>query len=468
MVNWNNTLAYTTPKLVKVRDWRLGALNYVLKVAIFGYIVFELFYSKGYMKMEQITGGVVTANTNSPVGEYKGGQSNLDYCCDECEPWYEPKDKAGNMTCLFWDGYQSDYPASMNQQVAMTSRVRVTREVALPGCTTTSWGENCSYVPDDTTPGPNGTITSGYVANLEKFTIMIRHGVHGMSVSTEGASTGPTAITGKLVKTHGVIPLFSTPEILRSWPNSTRFDIGGGIEQPQDQTRPGDIMRLEEILEALGVSLDDQQSESTESYRFAGINIVMYISYSMLQLDFTGDAIEYKYEPRLLSDLEYKIEEEKILDGGNSREIFNRHAVRIIFVQTGMVGKPDTQALLLTLVTGLGLLAISSTIVEALMTYCFRLRKYYTWYKYEITEDIDKVIADENHAHKLTLMESQIEEGKGHYWNIKPTNHYESDIYESTDDSDTLKLVVGKAHVENGQLIANSPTSNHSSENTPS
>ena len=66
------------------------------------------------------------------------------------------------------------------------------------------------------------------------------------------------------------------------------------------------------------------------------MNVVVYITYEM-----DGSDLKYKYEPRALYSAEYKVEEPHFDDtpNGTTREIYNRHGVRFIFVQTGELGK---------------------------------------------------------------------------------------------------------------------------------
>lgn len=103
------------------------------------------------------------------------------------------------------------------------------------------------------------------------------------------------------------------------------------------------------------------------SPRYDGINVIVNIRYEMVGI--LGNTLEYTYEPRRLSNLEYKIEEAVYSNAGVSRTIYNRHGVRFIFIQTGVVGSFDLTDLLITLVTGLGLLAVATTFVDFTMSY---------------------------------------------------------------------------------------------------
>ena len=96
-----------------------------------------------------------------------------------------------------------------------------------------------------------------------------------------------------------------------------------------------------------------------------------------------------------MSDLEYKVEEIKAGpdtdDGAATRTIYNRHGVRFIVQQGGVIGEADAQATLMTLVTGLALLAIATTLVDALMQYALQDRDAYKTFKTQETPDFGEI-----------------------------------------------------------------------------
>ena len=61
------------------------------------------------------------------------------------------------------------------------------------------------------------------------------------------------------------------------------------------------------------------------SPRYDGINIIVNIRYEMVGI--LGQTLQYTYEPRKLSNLEFKIEEAVYSNGGATRVIYNRHGV---------------------------------------------------------------------------------------------------------------------------------------------
>ena len=102
-----------------------------------------------------------------------------------------------------------------------------------------------------------------------------------------------------------------------------------------------------------------------------------------------GTRIKYIYTPRQLSDLEYKVEQAVPSSNGAERMIYNRHGIRFIFVQSGLLGEFDLQVLLVTLVTALGLMAVATTITDLLMTNVLNRRSTYKGYKVLETPTLD-------------------------------------------------------------------------------
>lgn len=375
MVNWDNALAYSTIKVVKVRDWRLGCMHYFFQVAIFLYIVlYAVTFDQGFMYKEQIVGGSVTLNSRAPNLNDFGVENyaqNFSYCCEsddafDCQNGTKPLNDT--LKCLSWDSYLAEYPTSSNLELAITSRVTISSEtVNDPAtCTETNWPPTCEYIDD------GAGEESFYIAGFEGYTIRIRHGCRGQIVDRQGVSTGEDAMSGKLVSTSG--------KTLRFWPDETPF-----AGQPQDDTRSGDIISVAELLEAAGLNLDEDFTSMGEiSPRYDGINVLVNIEYEMVGIP--GLTLRYVYKPRVLSALEYKIEEAIYTNARQSRTIYNRHGARFIFVQTGVVGTFDFQSLLVTLVTALGLLAVATTVTDLMMLNILENRKTYGKYKVLETE----------------------------------------------------------------------------------
>ena len=78
-----------------------------------------------------------------------------------------------------------------------------------------------------------------------------------------------------------------------------------------------------------------------------------------------------------------------LLDGCNLVLVgrFTSLGIRVTFIQSGKFYEFDFSVLLTTLVTSLALLAVSSTLVNLLMTHVLPMKALYKDHKYEVTED---------------------------------------------------------------------------------
>jgi hypothetical protein len=418
MVQWNDVLAYSTPKVVKVRDWRLGLMNYLFQFAIFIYVVvWAIILQKGFMMKEQITGGSVTVNSRRPSGDARASAQDIGYCCDE-----PPCESADKLPCLYWDELMAEYPPASNSEMSITSRVNITRQVATEGCNSTVWADGCEWENDQTVP----EVLGQYVANLENFTLRIRHGTRGEKIPTQGTSTGLNSISG-------VLKDMESGDVIRRWPDDELY-----YGQSQGKDRSGDILALSEILDAVNLDLDEPFPNGGATARYDGITIIVNINYEMVGV--TGTTLKYVYEPRLLSQLEYKIEDAQMIESGSTRDVYNRHAVRLIFVQTGEVGAFDMTALLITMVTALGLLAVSATVTNFVMSKFLSLKDFYNFHTTDVTEDYDTLMeCDPNDlAAKLAVVKTHHEQGQGKFLAIDPTNASDGASYSSNGEKTPL------------------------------
>ena len=71
-----------------------------------------------------------------------------------------------------------------------------------------------------------------------------------------------------------------------------------------------------------------------------------------------------------------------------------QHGIRVVFVQTGEVGRFDFPSLLVTLVSGLALLAGANVATELLMTRILHAKEYYQDFKSETSVDFSEIRAE--------------------------------------------------------------------------
>eukprot|EP01098_Paradermamoeba_levis_P013023 TRINITY_DN5832_c0_g1_i6.p1 TRINITY_DN5832_c0_g1~~TRINITY_DN5832_c0_g1_i6.p1 ORF type:complete len:220 (-),score=94.01 TRINITY_DN5832_c0_g1_i6:99-758(-) len=170
-----------------------------------------------------------------------------------------------------------------------------------------------------------------------------------------------------------------------------------------------DILEVRTLLQVAGVSLDDFSTSSTgETNRYAGVLLLVFIVYDNTH-SFSTNNVRYTVKVREVKNTEFKSVEETYFSETTKRER-NRHGVRLIFLQTGQLGKFQFQVLLLTMVSGLALLAVSTLIVDLLALMVLPQRKYYEKYKYY---DVDfEKLADQGEmgAPRVNLTTGNLEE----------------------------------------------------------
>eukprot|EP00741_Cyanophora_paradoxa_P005524 tig00000900_g5356.t1 len=339
------------PKLVTMRDRRLGLLHTAFMIAIFVYIVvFVIIIEKGYLARETPV-AVVRSSFLEPRAFSPA--ASLPYCSQSAA--IDSRGRA-NHPCLYWDFREAQYPAEGSDRIFLTSRVTETREAALP--------DACQPEPTSPECAARGVEAreTYYVADVEEFTLMVDHGALGFKLQVGASVPG---MKGRLV------------------------DLDGKeIKAFTDGARPGDIMTVRELLQAAGnVDLDANSASSTaeagESVRSDGLVLVVYIDYGNRGIAPNQDEISYKYKVRAIQGKKYKAEEVLWAPYPSRRVIRNRHGLLITFVAVGEVGVFSFQTMLINLVTALGLMAVATTVTDMLALHLMPQKKYYKEYKFQ-------------------------------------------------------------------------------------
>jgi len=112
--------------------------------------------------------------------------------------------------------------------------------------------------------------------------------------------------------------------------------------------------------------------------------------------NFNQKEVVYFYTAHMIEQTKYKAEQPIYTKTLDNRVIWDRHGIRVIILQTGTIGKFDFQTLLLTFVSGLGLLAVATLIVDTLALRVLPRKQLYSRYKFEKTEEFSQLINEEN------------------------------------------------------------------------
>eukprot|EP01129_Flabellula_baltica_P000927 TRINITY_DN10859_c0_g1_i1.p1 TRINITY_DN10859_c0_g1~~TRINITY_DN10859_c0_g1_i1.p1 ORF type:complete len:392 (-),score=55.43 TRINITY_DN10859_c0_g1_i1:12-1133(-) len=372
MVNWDNILAYDTVKIVRVQDFRLGLLYYIIQFLIVCYVIFQILVFQEYLVVYSPYGNVrLSLKQPSDLED----SDLLPYCLRHSE-----YDKHGikNLECLYWDEDLVLYPVLESNDMLITSRVTITEQY-LPGCNLTD--ASCHFVSNYTTR------ESFYISEVEKFTVLIDHGFF-----TPYIQRNAIELNGKIVDQNG-----------------DEMDVNGSVTQIGVIGQP-DIIEVGDLLKAAGVESLDEVSDlsDSETLRYSGPVLIVKISYSN-KVTYDTTVVEYTISVNKLEKTEFKavqpIFSKKIENG---RILWNRHGVRLLFEQVGEIGQFDFQTLLLTFITGLGLASLTSVVVDIVATKLCPARKTVSSHKYEPVagrKTINLDIQSDDEGKRYTLRE---------------------------------------------------------------
>jgi len=283
--------------------------------------------------------------------------TELQYCLQK-QPSYNG---FPNFDCLYYDEDLVVYPDEEATGMFITTRLTQSVE-STNGCDLRD--NTCKY--NVTSPE-----VDYYIACIENFTILIDHAMYAERLDLSANSQ-------------------TLPGVLND-PNGNQMAI------PPDNTvgKEGfpDVMNVSLMLRAAGInSLDARSGQNPKrSIREDGLVLLVFISYSNTYT-FDTDDIRYEYNVKVQKNTKFKVVQTTLVNGTSSRVIWNRHGIRLLFIQSGQLGRYDFQTMLLNIVSGLGLLALATVVVDLIGLRLFpQTSQLYRQYKYEPTPDRGRV-----------------------------------------------------------------------------
>ncbi|KAN0037339.1 hypothetical protein ACTFIV_002683 [Dictyostelium citrinum] len=360
-IDWDSILAYNTIKIVRIRDKRLGILHLCFLVVIVLYVVvYSAIIKKGYLTTEEPVGSIRTSLL--APNELK---ANPPYCNNNTEPYpYEKLD------CVYFDDAFAAYPIGDDVGFTASTRMRISEQKT-----------NCS-LSEPSCKFYTNTTMNVYLADIESFTVYIDHTMYAPSSQIQFNGDD---LSGYVLDQNG-----------------NEIQLNESVNTIGVEGKP-DILQLGKLLEFAGVNLDGPSLvNSSNSIRYDGCILFVFIEYSNT-FSYDLKKIKYVYSIKKVDDTAYDVPEVIILNNENSRLYYKRHAIRLIFIQTGVIGSFNFQSLLLTLVSGLGLLTVSTLIVDQLAIRFLPQRKSYSTFKFQTTESfkMKKRIVNDDGEDKL-------------------------------------------------------------------
>eukprot|EP00727_Mastigamoeba_balamuthi_P001432 m51a1_g11286 putative p2x receptor (291) ;mRNA; r:30589-31959 len=267
----DDLLSYETVHVVRIRDKRLAVLHYLCMLSVLLYIgLYTIFWQKRYLLLEQPS-GTVRVNALKPASYVP--MAELPYCSQSAGA-----NRSGWVhECTLWDEAMAVYPTGQDSEFTLTTRATTSRQ-ALDGCELTE--DNCSFVPQ-------ARDVVNFVADVEHFTLLIDHSFFAHQV---GIQANARDIVGVLRDCHG-------KEMKVSGPNQI------GVKGEYD------ILEVQKILEAAGISTFDQISTASPgnvSMRYDGIVVMISIEYSNTHT-WNTNKLRYTYTAKLIEDTKYKL-----------------------------------------------------------------------------------------------------------------------------------------------------------------
>eukprot|EP01097_Dermamoeba_algensis_P008288 TRINITY_DN5466_c0_g1_i1.p1 TRINITY_DN5466_c0_g1~~TRINITY_DN5466_c0_g1_i1.p1 ORF type:complete len:381 (-),score=65.76 TRINITY_DN5466_c0_g1_i1:114-1256(-) len=369
-LNWDELLAYDTVKTVTVKDWRLGLIRVLFVLGILGYVLgYQLLMEKQYLKVEPPVGTIRTSILQPQNGSRR---FNLSYCGTS------PPDKLFFAPCLDWDETDALFPIAEQSAMHVTTRVTL----SLQEKTCTSSYTNCTAWKE--TPEKDY-----FIVDIERFTILMDH---TMSTPTNGIAATGKSLPGTLLDSDD-----NQIDVKQRYPGrKNTFGVLG----------KHDILELQVFLDAAKVKLDDESTSSAnESWRYSGCVLLVFISYDNT-FSFNTNNLRYKIKVVQVKNTEFKAVEPVHFPGNETyqqRMIKNRHGVRLLFLQIGTLGKFDFQNFLLTIVSGLGLLAFATIIVDILASKILPEKDIYNKYLFEETVNFAEIKKNKQPAQMVVL-----------------------------------------------------------------
>lgn len=370
----DDLFSYSTVKIVSIKDRRLGLLHYFFVLLILAYVVgWTLVYQKRYLLLERPI-GTVRLSLLEPVDWWNRPQpSALPYCAAAAASEAEANNfTAHKLPCRYWDAVQTLYPAVEASSMFVSTRVTMVSQTLVNaanpsagGCDERMATPNCVY--------DNGTSETFFVAQPEDFTVMVDHSAFAPLV---GVQVEATDLAGRLLNSTGGRINVTAPEFV----GKRGF---------------ADILRIGTLLRAAGVDDLDAETDfrsrkpnaTAESFRYAGLQLLVFVTYSNTET-FNLSDVSYTYEVVRINRTEFKALQNVATKNITNRLVYDRHGIRLMFVQSGELGRFDFQTLLLSVVSGLGLLALSTLVVDVIAIRLMPARAVYKHFKFEETEDL--------------------------------------------------------------------------------
>jgi len=388
-VDWDQALAYKTQKTVVIRDRRLGGMYYMFGLFVAVYIfVYVMMWQQKYNIFESPDGNA-RLELQAPKPELCRNQTDLTYCATAGNDGSTNNGLLQNdgkyaYPCQYRDQYFVVYPQVERNSMLVTTRYTSKNQSIPKGCdpvkrdsrTCTEWNKDGS--------------TTAFVAEVEKFTLLIDHSWSAPLAAKSGTASGADIVApqsgGWIQNTDG--DLFDPKDdaaFYKPYEMPGYIHVGAPRDKPScKMTGCKDIIPLRTLLRAAGIKDLDHHGTyknqgKNESYRYSGFILSVRIFYENT-VEATGhyfapNKFSYFYKVQLVEGAEYKGSEAIV--HGEDRLVNDRHGIRINFSVSGKIGHFDTMQMFMQLAVASSMVGMITLGVDMIATKFMPEKKFY-------------------------------------------------------------------------------------------
>jgi len=378
-------LVYDTVSVVRIKDKRLAILHYAFLIGILFYVIgWTVFWNQAYYATEAPV-GTVRINPMAPserVNDSWLPVKDLPYCAMEGRSELHGYPL---LKCKYFDSAIDVFPQAVDSSISIASRIKFRIENST----------NYNFDTPDTQWNPeDGTTDSYYLADIERFTLQIDHTFYGPNL---GIQRNARQLKGRFLNISDPNNETWCPLLLPD------VEVIGEINKT-------DILSVGTLLRAAGIDIDAESVVEGESIRNSGAIFLVIMDYQNSRTRFLQENEHYTIRVELINNTEYKAVQSVYTKRLGERTIYDRHAIHFVFLQTGKLVKFDFQVLLLSFVSGMGLLAFSTTIVDFISTKLLGSKEVVTNLKYRTTTNLTRLSDEELELLASKLRRSQEKE----------------------------------------------------------
>ena len=287
MTDWDNTLAYSTIKMVRVRDKRLGILHYAFSFIIFSYIVVYIqLVEKQFRRTEAPEGtvrvnlqfpGPCPAGTGGACQGYQQERAELPYCNTYAGPPVPGLLMPSTLQCRYPDQNFAAWPAVEQRGIFAATRITETVQELAADCTPDPADGDNPLPSPSCYSWANTSAETYYVSQIEEFTAFIEHTMTASSLGisktwgdTDLIAEGIFDPEGTRIEACDDYPSGSCPPVVQTAMQTgqrnilplrtllraagiTDLDTGGDVSCEADSVRPSPFSRMPARLFCHGV-----------------------------------------------------------------------------------------------------------------------------------------------------------------------------------------------------------------------